>query len=130
MEFLDKLEEKQTKSEFGQKSIKKVEMVESNNQDGDGGNQAGGNNDHIWAAIGKGTVAVGVGVTVGLALPGLVFGALGLSAAGPVAGGWFAGASGAAIAKGSTMAFIQSAAMGGQAAVVVGTQVAAGAAAA
>ena len=55
-----------------------------------------------------GAVALPVTMTVG-------FWALGLSAAGPVIGGWFAAHQGAAIASGSVMAVVQSMAMTGAA---------------
>ena len=87
-----------------------------NSEDGDpsGENDDGGGNGSCTAyEIAKAGV-VGAAVTT-VAVPLIVLFGVGLSPCGPVAGGWFAANQGAAISAASTMAWLQSLAMGGNA---------------
>jgi hypothetical protein len=69
--------------------------------------------ENIQQMASRTAAGLGVGVIVGYAAVTAGFCAIGLSAAGPVAGGLFAAKMGAGLSAGSTMAVLQSAAMSG-----------------
>ena len=93
-----------------------TDRTAQNSEDGDpsGENDDGGGNGSCTAYEVAKAGVVGAAVTM-IAVPLIVLFGVGLSPCGPVAGGWFAANQGAAISAASTMAWLQSLAMGGNA---------------